>query len=84
MYPPPMTSSFPGMSARASAPVESITRGSPMLNTGGIAGRDPTATMHLSNVSWLCVPSGAVSCSVPELRNVPRACTSFTPRASHN
>ena len=57
MMPPPTTSSFFGMSARSSASVESITRGSSQGKPGSFTACEPAAMMHCSKRSSCVLPS---------------------------
>ena len=61
MIPPPSTSSVSGMSARSSAPVESITRGSSCGTNGSATGSEPAAMIAASNDTVDVLPSGAAT-----------------------
>jgi hypothetical protein len=64
MIPPPSTSSLSGIRSSASAPVESITRGSSCGTNGSRTGSDPAAMIAWSNETVVVAPSGVVTCSM--------------------
>ncbi len=79
MMPPPTTSSFFGTSARSSASVESITRGSSQGKPGNFTACEPAAMMHCSK-RISCVPFLPVTSSSCGDTNVPRPSTTRTLR----
>ena len=67
MYPPPTTSSDPGMSGRFNAAVESMTRGSSppgRRSDAGTAGTDPVARIACSNCTVSSPPDASFTRSV--------------------
>ena len=71
MIPPPSTSSRSGIRSKASAPVESITRGSSFGTNGSSTGSEPAAMIAASNDTVLAAPSWPVTASMFGPVNVP-------------